>query len=131
MNKIASSLELQSELQRILRLASEPNPSRVRLANELYALGDRLAAGLQAKWTEKGDSWVTRAQYADGAKHEWTIKEEDGKFSLSVKTPKGSYEKKKPADSLQQAQKAAEKFITKANGQEMLDDALGKDFSKK
>ena len=40
--KIASSGELQKELQRILRIAQSPNPSRVGLAEELRVLGDRL-----------------------------------------------------------------------------------------
>ena len=38
MDKIASSQELQGELQRILRLAATPNPSRVQLAGELRTL---------------------------------------------------------------------------------------------
>lgn len=43
MAKIASSLELQGELQRILRLASASNPSRDLLSGELQALAARLA----------------------------------------------------------------------------------------
>jgi len=64
MNKIASSLELQGELQRIQRIAREPNPSRVLLARELQSLAARLVpndnrtASDQAKINETSAGYV-------------------------------------------------------------------------
>jgi hypothetical protein len=128
MDKIASSRELQGELQRILRLAGEPHPSRVLLADELHALADRLGKLTDVKWTEKGGKWLSRAEYAGGEKHEWQISESGDKFSVSVKTPKGTHKAKKSFESLEQAQRFAARFIDKANGNKMLEEALGKDF---
>lgn len=81
------------------------------------------------KWTERGGKWLARAQFADGKKHEWQIAEDGDKFTVSVKTDEGTFKKKTPFDSLEQAQKYAGKFVEKANGDELLDKAM-KDFSK-
>lgn len=43
MNKIASTIELQDELQRLLVAAKEPNPSRALIASELRDLAQRIA----------------------------------------------------------------------------------------
>jgi hypothetical protein len=43
MAKIASTGELRSELERVLTLCRQPNPSRTVVAAELRALADRLA----------------------------------------------------------------------------------------
>lgn len=43
MERIASPKDLQDELRRLTALASEPNPSRAKLAFELVALADKLA----------------------------------------------------------------------------------------
>jgi len=91
----------------------------------------RVAGKMDPKdWTEKGGKWVQRAQYAGGEKHEWTVAESGDKFTVTVKTPKGTFKAKKDFGSLEQAQKYAWKFIDKANGNEMLEEALAKDFSK-
>jgi len=45
MNRIANTIELQTELRRILALAEQPNPSREVIASELVALRDRVASG--------------------------------------------------------------------------------------
>lgn len=42
MKKIATPVELQSELKCLLRYAASANPSRARIARALYALSDRL-----------------------------------------------------------------------------------------
>lgn len=128
MNKIASSRELQAELQRILTLAQKPNPSRLHLASELHSLADRVAA--KVDWTQKGDKYLARVEYAEGEKHEWAISESGDKFTISVKTPKGTFKRKKDFDSLEQAQRYGAKFINRADGDRMLQDALGKDFTK-
>ena len=109
-----------------MRLAATPNPSRVQLAGELRTLADRLAKG--SDWTEKGGKWLRRAQYATAGKHEWEISKAGEKFSVSVKTPDGSHKAKKHFDSLEQAQRFADRFIEKANGDKLLEEALGKDF---
>lgn len=89
-------------------------------------------AGLKAKWTEKDDSWVSRAEYANGDVHTWTIARtfDDG-YAARVKTPKGTFETKKLFDTLAQAQNFAGKFIQKANGAELLAGVLSKDFFPK
>jgi hypothetical protein len=43
MDKIASPMELQSELRKLLEYASTPNPSRVKLAADLASLASRVA----------------------------------------------------------------------------------------
>lgn len=91
-------------------------------------VAERFAA--KVDWAEKGDKWIARVEYADGEKHEWSISEADDKFSCSVKTPKGTFKCKKDFGSLEQAQRYGKKFIDKANGHELLADALGKDFTK-
>jgi hypothetical protein len=132
MDKIASSTELQGELQRILRLAREPNPSRERLASELQSLAYRVAGKMpEDAWTQKGDQWGAKAQYAGGEKHTWAVKEVGGKFTLHVKIDESglSYKCKKNFDSLEQAQKYAWKFIDKADGNKKLEPVLDKDFT--
>jgi hypothetical protein len=91
----------------------------------------RVTAGLKAEWTEKGGKWITRAQYASGKVHTWTISESGDKFTAQVATPQGTYKRKKPFDSLEAAQRFGAKFIEKANGADLLKDVLEKDFTEK
>lgn len=107
-----------------LRRAAEEFSNRV--------ISQRVAARYAAKvdWAEKGDKWVAKVEYASGEAHTWTLTKDGDKFSASVKTPKGTFKAKKSFDSLEQAQRFGKKFIDKANGHELLADALGKDFTK-
>lgn len=131
MDKIASSVELQAELQRILTAVQQPNPSRSSIAEELRVLAARVSPSKGVKFTEKGDKWLARVEYArEGEKYEWQISEDDGDFSVQVKTPKGSFKRNKTFDSLAQAERYANRFINVANGDELLKDVLSKDFTK-
>lgn len=125
MQKLASSHELQGELERLLKAAQAPNPSRVMLAAELRTLADRLAA--KVDWAKKGDKWMARAEYSDGSKYEWSITDE-GK--VSVKTPKGSYDCKKDFAGLDAAKKYCARFIDRADGGRQLEDVLSHDFTR-
>jgi len=132
MRKIASTSELQRELREILDYARAPRPSRQRIASALSALSDRLITAASSDWkeVEEGATWLRRAQYAGGAKYAWGIWYSDvaGKYGVEVETPDGCYQRKKTFDSLEQAQRFADKFIEKANGHEALADVLESEF---
>lgn len=131
MHKVANSQELQVELQRILRLASQSNPSRAHLAEELRSLADRVAGMDKLVWTKRGDEWIVRVQHmGESSTHTWSVHEADGKFEANVKFSKGSFKAKKTFASLEQAQRFCMRFANKANGAELLDDVLSKDFVK-
>lgn len=91
---------------------------------------EALHVAAKVEWTQKGGKWVARVSYAGGAKHEWTISESGSGFSATVKTPKGAFKRKKSFNSLEQAQRFADRFIDRANGHEMLEDSLDKDFQE-
>lgn len=91
---------------------------------------EALHVAAKVEWTQKGGKWVARVSYAGGAKHEWTISESGSGFSATVKTPKGTFKRKKSFNSLEQAQRFADRFIDRANGHEMLEDSLDKDFQE-
>lgn len=84
--------------------------------------------GSPSDWTRKGEQWVQSVKYAGGVKHDWTISG-DGPFLVQVKTEDGSWKGKTKFSSLEEAQKFAWRFIGKANGEELLDEAKSKSFT--
>lgn len=78
MKKIASSKELQGELQRLLAYSQGRHPSREKLATELWDLANRVAGVEVDKrlldalghwtWDKKDDVWRLRNVFLKGQK---------------------------------------------------------------
>lgn len=130
MNKTASPQDITRELRTLLAYLSTPCPNRTKVASKLAEIAGSLVTASKNEWSEKGGKWLSRVEYAGGEKHEWSISEDGDNFKAKVKTPKGSFECKKSFDDLAKAQRYCDKFITRADGDDMLQDALGKDFTK-
>ena len=96
----------------------------------MYDYDRSIVAKAKAEWTEKGNQWLARAQYASGDKHTWSIKESGGGFVARVTTPEGTFKRKKPFDSLEAAQRYGARFIERADGADKLSAALEKDFAE-
>jgi len=98
-------------------------------AMEFKSAATSPSKGSPSDWTRKGEQWVQSVKYAGGVKHDWTISG-DGPFLVQVKTEDGSWKGKTKFSSLEEAQKFAWKFIGKANGEELLEEAKPKSFTK-
>jgi hypothetical protein len=83
MNKIASTTELQAELQRLLAYAAG-RPSRARIARELEQLGRRLTAGFGDATGEPADSAKRPGEYNIFIRHSRPTR-----WDLFVENPKG------------------------------------------
>lgn len=135
MDKIASPQDLASELRALLA-SCQDGASREKLASELRGLADRVAGFkvTPVDWTQKGDTWLSKAKYADGQLHEWVIVKKGKKFTIKVEIsqqgiPEGTYTRKKDVDTLEQAQRFGARFINRADGNTLLKKQL-KDFTK-
>jgi hypothetical protein len=85
MDRIANTRELRAELERIIRLASEANPSRAQFANELRTLASKLAGeGDTPQSAAAAVKWIERLEaFARAAKQELTAKKGEGTRDLA------------------------------------------------
>ena len=91
-------------------------------------------------WTSLGDGqWGAAVQYADGQRHDWSVKEIKRhawapsplpEFVVEVKNPKGVFQAAKTFDSLIAATKYADRFITHAGGWLKLASELTENFHR-
>jgi hypothetical protein len=120
---ISSPTALQRELRKLLQLCGADRPSRVRIATELLALSERVSADGNA-------SSMRHVQYADGTRISYGTFEDGEKFGVEIKTPDGVFKANKSFDTKDAAQRYVNKFVDKANGHELLEKALAKDFKR-
>ena len=83
-------------------------------------------------WVEKDGRWLTAVTYASDGSWRWEISEVDGEFEIRViaETTNTEYKRKQNANSLSAAKKFAERYVSVANGGEMIKEDLSKLFTR-
>lgn len=118
LDKIADSLEqgMFGEESLLLRQASLLGKTSAKMAPE--------------DWTKTDKGWVQRVQYSGGITHTWTVEGEGKSFTVKVRTEGGTWKGKKTFASLEAAQKFAWRYMSKAQGADLLESDIPGSFTK-